>query len=310
MGDRLQNSVNGYTAHVGRVIHEYEGLRYQKENLQFNEAVIHMDFSEDYNCKFAEETQAFKFGGSIQVSLHTVVTYLNDQNSPYTIRCFCTLSDCLDHSVHAIWAHLKPILKTLPESVNTIHFCSDSPSTQYRNKKMFTMLSQHFRDMFPNVHYFMCTCKRTADNLVSQSKDISDVATFFVADAARTTVLHMRELSCPACYGECPHYRCRQFTGQLKKELNVDEVYGTNSDYGNDLNETIKARDTNIDLSSIVIGTDLRVIVREKDVRVEYLVKYSKEYDLFKGNPNSVNHRCSVSDIIDVLNPKRKKTIL
>ncbi|KAJ8887383.1 hypothetical protein PR048_013598 [Dryococelus australis] len=100
------------------VLHQHEVLKYQKENLQFNEAVIHMDFSENYKCKFAEETQAFHFGSSgKQVSLDTV--------------SFCTLSDYLEHSVHAIWVHLKSILKTLPDSINTIHFWSDSPSTQY-----------------------------------------------------------------------------------------------------------------------------------------------------------------------------------
>ncbi|KAJ8883651.1 hypothetical protein PR048_015505 [Dryococelus australis] len=197
-----------------------------------------MDFSENYICKFAEETQAFHFGGSRKkVSLQTVVTYLHDKNSqldiPYTKQSFCTLSDCLDHGIHTIWAHPKPILKTLPDYVITIHFWSDRPSTQ---------------DMFPNVQQFTWnyhedghgkgapvgignTCKRTADNLVSQVKDIPDVATLIeevtkygidqmkqrfmcvhqvVVDAAGTTVLHLRELSCLACYGECPHYRCGQ----------------------------------------------------------------------------------------------------
>ncbi|KAJ8895404.1 hypothetical protein PR048_000736 [Dryococelus australis] len=168
MDDRLQNSVNGYAAHVGRVIHQHEVLKYQKENLQFNETVIHLDFSENYN---------------------------------------------------------------------------------------------------------------------------------FVADAAGTTVLHMRELSCLAPLENAPFYGCGQYPGQLKNKLNVDEVYGTNSDDGDDLNVTIKARNTNIDLNSIDIA-------REEDVRVEYLVRCSKEHDLFKGNPNSVDHECSVSDIIDVvLNP-------
>ncbi|KAJ8866979.1 hypothetical protein PR048_032841, partial [Dryococelus australis] len=103
----------------------------------------------------------------------------------------------------------------------------------------------------------------------------------------------------------------------LKKKLNVDEVYGTNSDCGVDLNVTIKARNTNIGLNSIVSGTVLRVriqgrkecytyyavvkdIVREEDVRVVYLVSCSKEHDLFKGSPNSVDHECNVSDIIDI----------
>ncbi|KAJ8876538.1 hypothetical protein PR048_020983 [Dryococelus australis] len=149
MGDRLQNSVNGYAAHVGR-----------KENLQFDDDVIHVDFSENYNCSFADETQAFHFGGSRkQVSLHTVVTYLHDKNSQldmlYTIHSFCTISDCFDHSVHAMWAHLKPIVKTLPNAVNTIHFWSDNPSTQYQNIKKCSRC----------YHYILETCSQMYNTL-------------------------------------------------------------------------------------------------------------------------------------------------
>ncbi|KAJ8879423.1 hypothetical protein PR048_020031, partial [Dryococelus australis] len=138
-----------------------------------------------------------------------------------------------------------------------------------------------------------------------------------VADAAGNTVVHMRELSCLACSGECPHYGCEQYSGQLKKKLTVDEVNGTSSNDGDDLNVTIKARNTNIDLNSIVSGTVLRIIiqkrkesfqyydvaediVREEDVRVEYLVRNMK----FVKEIQTVDHECSVSDIIDtVVNP-------
>ncbi|KAJ8866068.1 hypothetical protein PR048_033592 [Dryococelus australis] len=137
-------------------------------------------------------------------------------------------------------------------------------------------------DMFPNVqpltwnyHEFghgkgapdgiRGSCKRTADNLVQQVKDIPDVATLtralkenidkiiieevtkdvigqmkqrfnfkeikvfigtmwvhqVVVDAAGTTVIHMRELSCLAYSGECPYYVCGQYPGQLIKKLAV-----------------------------------------------------------------------------------------
>ncbi|KAJ8891861.1 hypothetical protein PR048_004416 [Dryococelus australis] len=150
-------------------------------------------------------------------------------------------------------------------------------------------------DMFSNVQHFTWnhhetgyvkgapdgiggTCKRTADNLVSQGKYIPGVATSIsvlkenidkiiieevtkddidqmkqrfnfkdikafilpmcvlqvVADAAGTTVLHLREFSCLACSGEFPHNGYGQYPSQLKKKLNVDEAYGTNSDDGDD----------------------------------------------------------------------------
>ncbi|CAH0404768.1 unnamed protein product [Chilo suppressalis] len=57
----------------------------------------------------------------------------------------CTLSSCLRHDAASIWAHLLPVLDQVMELnhfVDTIHFLSDSPSSQYRNKYMFYIISQ------------------------------------------------------------------------------------------------------------------------------------------------------------------------
>lgn len=61
------------------------------------EALIHVDFSENYSLKYATEVQSFHFGGSRQqVSLHTAViythSYLTGQVTPSsTIVTFKTL---------------------------------------------------------------------------------------------------------------------------------------------------------------------------------------------------------------------------
>lgn len=199
----LQRSIHVFAAHIGRVKHQHNALRSQKQNLKLNEAVVHIDFSENYQCKFAEETQGFHFGGSRkQVSLHTVVTYFhksNDQSGQSsTVQSFCTLSECLRHDVHAIWAHLKPVLMSFPETVDTLHFWSDSPATQYRNKYMFTVLLKYFKKMFPNILHFTWNyheaghgkgapdgvggaCKRIADTLVSQGNDIPNASSLICA---------------------------------------------------------------------------------------------------------------------------------
>ena len=55
---------------------------------------------------------------------------------------FVLISDNNCHDPAAICAHLKPILTVLKnrESIDTIHFISDSPSTQYRSlKNLFLM---------------------------------------------------------------------------------------------------------------------------------------------------------------------------
>ncbi|XP_052243392.1 uncharacterized protein LOC127853150 [Dreissena polymorpha] len=94
--------------------------------------MVHIDFSENYACKYSDEIQSMHFGGSRnQLSLHTGVIYLRDEVIP-----ICTVSDFLRHDPAGIWAHLTPILKYVTEDRNltSIHFISDGPTTQYRNK--------------------------------------------------------------------------------------------------------------------------------------------------------------------------------
>lgn len=162
-----------------------------KSNLQDDEVLIHVDFSENYCTKYAKEIQAFHFGGSrVQLSLHTVVVYLRN-----SILSFCTVSENIAHSTAAIWTHLRPIFKTLPRGIKREHFLSDGLVTQYRNKTMFfIMATKHFKEI-PDIENFTwnytesghgkgapdgigATCKRTADFVVNSGGDINNIDQF------------------------------------------------------------------------------------------------------------------------------------
>ena len=99
-----------------------------------------MDFSENYACKLHTEIQAFHFGGSRkQATIHTSVVYTSDGSQSYA-----TISDSLCHHERVVWAHIEPILKKLKEqkpTLTSIHFMSDGPVTQYRNKCNFYLLT-------------------------------------------------------------------------------------------------------------------------------------------------------------------------
>lgn len=190
MIEEFKKKIVAYLQHKGREYHRYKKITELKSNLKKNEALLHMDFSENYNLKYAEEIQALYFGGSRQqILLHTVVLYT--QSDKLEKKSFCTLSECLQHNVSGIWAHLGPILKYLREyhSVDTLHFVSDSPATQYRNKTMFFFLAVEFPQLYPEIRSFSWNysesghgkgapdgiggvTKRTADRLVAQGNDI------------------------------------------------------------------------------------------------------------------------------------------
>ncbi|XP_022078608.1 uncharacterized protein LOC127533326 [Acanthochromis polyacanthus] len=120
-------------------IHQAEQCRFLKNTLQNDEAVVHMDFSENYACKMNVEVQAFHFGGSRQqATVHTCMVYTAENTKAYA-----TISNSLRHDERAVWAHLKPVFDEVlsNKKIKTLHFMSDGPLTQYRNRKNFYLMS-------------------------------------------------------------------------------------------------------------------------------------------------------------------------
>lgn len=106
-------------------------------NLTENEILIICDFSENYESKYSEEIQSTHYSKQ-SITLHTGVIFFKERS-----QSFVTISDNICHEPHAIWAHLLPVIKFAKENcqIKTIHFFSDGPSSQYRQKKNFLLLS-------------------------------------------------------------------------------------------------------------------------------------------------------------------------
>lgn len=131
-----------FKTHFFNIHYQYSKYREVIDNLHENELGILVDFSENYQCKLFCEIQAMHFGASrVQITLHTGVIYSKD----YEPQSFVSISPNNDHNPGAIWAHLQPVVDyvkiTFPK-VNVLHFFSDGPTTQYRQKKNFYQLSQ------------------------------------------------------------------------------------------------------------------------------------------------------------------------
>ena len=126
--------------------------------------------------------------------LYTGVCY-----TVYRHFSFGTISDCLRHDASAVWAHLHPVLLFLKEqypSVDMLHFFSDGPSAQYRNKANFYLLSTLVNtygmrcatwNMFDSGHGKGApdgvggTLKRTADDILQHGGDIPNAKALFDA---------------------------------------------------------------------------------------------------------------------------------
>ncbi|XP_052809542.1 uncharacterized protein LOC128238012 [Mya arenaria] len=173
-----------------------------------NELLIHMDFSENYNCKLDSEIQSMHFGASQrQVSVHTGIIYSKEKIYPFPA---------------GIWGHLQPVfdfLKSMEHEKNVIHFLSDGPTTQYRNKTNMFMFSFKIFDLgykYGTWNYLEAghgkgaadgigaTVKRTADSFVLTGHDVKcaeDLKCALNGSSIHVTtnqpgIIRTREVSC------------------------------------------------------------------------------------------------------------------
>jgi hypothetical protein len=133
-----------FCKHLYNIRHQYQTYKHIKQTMGSNECLVHVDFAENYVGKATGEIQATHFGASKhQITLHTGVYYFGGEDLPHT---FCSVSDSLQHGPAAIWTHLKPVLDEIQMTnpkIDTLHFFSDGPTTQYRQKGFFFLFTKN-----------------------------------------------------------------------------------------------------------------------------------------------------------------------
>lgn len=199
--NQFEITLKEFKRHVYYIKTQYINYRKCIDGLAINEIALHIDFSENYSCKYFEEVQSHHFGGSRnQVSLHTGVIYRRGADNKIEVTSFCTVSGNLSHNPAAIWAHLHPIFASVHDKfpeVNILHVFSDGPATQYRQKQNFylicTKLFSDYKFIKVTWNFFEAGhgkgaadgiggfLKRTADQLVARGRDISDATNFYFA---------------------------------------------------------------------------------------------------------------------------------
>lgn len=189
--EKISDELPKFSLHCFNIHHQQNFFNFLKNNMTETEAAIMIDWSENWICKCAEEVHSAHFGASKkQIALHTGVVYVRKGGKSESTP-FCSVSSCLRHDASAIWAHLLPVLKNLRKNhptVKTLHFISDGPTTQYRNKTYLYLLQSVCTDMgFDNgtQNYsekghgkgppdgIGAAIKRKADEKVAQGNDIT-----------------------------------------------------------------------------------------------------------------------------------------
>ncbi|KAI4829042.1 hypothetical protein KUCAC02_023105 [Chaenocephalus aceratus] len=111
-------------------------------------------------------------------------------------QAYATISDSLRHDERAVWGHLKPVLDEVLSNtgITTVHFMSDGPLTQYRNRKnVYLMCTMPFLRGIKEITWNFSekahgkgapdgiggSVKRGADAFVLQGSDIQQPQDLF-----------------------------------------------------------------------------------------------------------------------------------
>lgn len=141
----LVAEMESFRGHVSRLREQYKQIRTLKDKLPSHEVILQMDFSENYMCRSMEEIQS-AYWHQTAVTLHPIVAYFRDNDDKLCHKSFVVVSDEMSHSTSTVWAvidMIMPELRTIDPALSRVHFFTDSPTSQYRNKHIFYVVS-HF----------------------------------------------------------------------------------------------------------------------------------------------------------------------
>ncbi|XP_041456271.1 uncharacterized protein LOC121408727 [Lytechinus variegatus] len=194
-----KTNIREFREHVERIKKQFEAILECKKDLPPGECVLQMDFAENYTCVPLEEIQS-AYWTQESVTIHPIVAYFRDgstESSNLIHKSFVAVSDEKGHNSSMVIAILKkvvPRLKELIPNLSKIHYWTDGPTSQYRNKTIFSLVGDH-SIVFPGVraqwNFFEAghgkgpcdgiggTVKRMADNAVKRKAVIQDAKDFF-----------------------------------------------------------------------------------------------------------------------------------
>lgn len=157
--ETIRKQMAGFRQHRDRVIAQYAAVRHIKEQMPPGHVTIQMDFAENWASSEKDEIQSAYYSKD-QITIHSAVVHTRDEeNGSLRVKSYCYVSDVTVHTSGMVVAILKKVVEEAKREVpglNYIHYLSDSPSSQYRNRYIFRFVADH-KDLFgiPAAwHYF------------------------------------------------------------------------------------------------------------------------------------------------------------
>ena len=140
----MKKELTNFRFHTKRVATQYEQFKLLKETIPEHH-ICQMDFAENYSCSHADEVQSAYFE-KVFVMLHPVVTYFKNHENELKHKSYVYVSDTPSHTAGTVYAFLKNINEILVKEhdyVECIHYITNSPTSQDRNKHMMDLVANH-----------------------------------------------------------------------------------------------------------------------------------------------------------------------
>ena len=121
---------------------ESEFLRVKK-SLKFDEAVLILDFAENYSFIVQDCAQSYNWNNT-HATIHLFVLYYqNPETKEISSASFSFISNCMTHTI-TVYAFLKTLIndhiKKRCPFLKSISYFNDGSSAQYKNYENFTNL--------------------------------------------------------------------------------------------------------------------------------------------------------------------------
>ena len=145
--ENVTRKISSLTSHSFIAKCQAKYLKSRKESLHNTEAIILLDFAENYQFVIQDEIQSFHWNKDY-CTVHPAVLYLK-QDEELIEKSFCVLSNDVVHDTAFVWMLQKQLMQYITENIPHIKFVeyfSDGCAGQYKNYKNFLNLTHHQSD--------------------------------------------------------------------------------------------------------------------------------------------------------------------
>jgi len=139
----LQQKLPSFLEHVFVKRQQSSYFEEKLKNLKKDEAVIQVDFSENYSCQFQDEIQAAHWNQD-QITLFPVAVWTIDCNGEKICDSHVIVSDDLGHNKQSVAVFMSIVIdkfvKEIHDDVKSVFVFSDGPSSQFKNRYIVNFL--------------------------------------------------------------------------------------------------------------------------------------------------------------------------